>query len=50
MAYVCVLLRIHVTIFSNGSIILTSFKFTELHTLTLGTQFLWALDASYAAQ
>ena len=36
-AYVYVQLCIHVTIFSNGSIIPTSFKFTELHALTLAT-------------
>ena len=29
---------VHVTIFSNGSIILLGFKFTELHTLTLATR------------
>ena len=28
---------VHVTIFSNGSIILVGFKFTELHALTLAT-------------
>ena len=37
-AYVYELLRIRVTIFSNGSIILPSFKFTELHTLTLAAR------------
>ena len=34
-AYVYALLCIRVTIFSNGSIIPTGFKLTELHTLTL---------------
>ena len=35
MAYVYAQLHIHVTIFSNSSIIPTGFKFTELHALTL---------------
>ena len=29
---------VHVTVFSNGSIIPTGFKFTELHTLTLAAR------------
>ena len=36
-AHVYVQMCIRVTTFSNGSIILTSFKFTELHALTLAT-------------
>ena len=39
---------VHVTIFSNGSIILTGFKFTKLHTLTLATHsyalLLWGMS------
>ena len=38
MAYAYVLLCIRVTIFSNGSIIPTSFKCTQLHTLTLAAR------------
>ena len=38
MAYVYVQLGICVTIFSNSSIILTGFKFTKLHTLTLAVR------------
>ena len=37
-AYVYTQLRIHVTIISNGSIIPTGFKFTELHALTLAAR------------
>ena len=36
--YVYAHLRICVTIFSNSLIILTGFKFAELHTLTLATR------------
>ena len=37
MAYANAQLRIHATIFSNGSIIPTGFKFTKLHALTMAS-------------
>ena len=37
-AKVYALLRIRITIFSNGSIIPPDFKFTELHALTLAAR------------
>ena len=48
MACVYVQLCICVTIFSNGSIIRTSFQFTELHALTLATRF-YALLTQFIA-